>query len=140
LSVSLAAVTLGTVGLSVLGRDLLGTFGQAYAVSAYPAVVILAVSTLPLAIKDHWISIQRISGNVRQGAVVGVGTLVLEVLASYFGALFGGIVGLSTARLCVLAAQALLMIGPVLGAMTRPPAQSLPGLPGPAVSRARVQR
>jgi O-antigen/teichoic acid export membrane protein len=142
LFVSTSAAVLGTAGLWLLGRDLLGTFGQAYAVTAYPTVVILAASTLPLAVKDHWISLQRIRGNVRQGSIVGLATLALEVLASCVGALTGGVVGLSLARLFVLGAQALIMAGPIVAAMTHPPAgASVAGLPSPPpVSQARIEQ
>ena len=99
----------GTAVLTAGGGLLLTAFGDRYASEAYPTVALLAASTLPLAVKDHWIAIHRVRGSVRRGAVVGVMALALEISAAAYGAALAGIEGLALARLAVLVLEAAFM-------------------------------
>ena len=120
LALSAAAVVLGTAVVWLMGRPVLSLFGEGYAAAGYPAIVILAATTLPMAVKDHWISLQRISGNVRRAAGVASGGLVVELLASILGAALGGVVGLAAWRLVAVTLQASLMAAAVLRATVHP--------------------
>lgn len=133
LTLSLAAVVLGTLLIWILGRFALALFGEGYASSGYPAIVILAATTLPMAVKDHWISLQRISGNVRPAALVALGGLALELSASILGAALGGLAGLAAWRLGAVSLQAAFMAVSVLRAAASQPMQrDEPGAPSPA--------
>jgi hypothetical protein len=79
-----------------------------------------------MAVKDHWIAIQRVRGAVTSAAVIGVGFLVLELVAAGIGAANGGLVGLAAARLAVLVAQAA-VLAPIVYRWL------FPGGTGPAV-------
>ena len=137
LGIAAGVSMLGALVLTVAGRQLLGAFGPSYA-EAYPTVAILGISCLPMAVKDHWIAIQRVRGAVTSAAVIGVGFLVLELVAAGIGAANGGLIGLAAARLTVLVAQAAVLApivyrwlfpggtGPAVGA-------SADGRPGPVV-------
>jgi O-antigen/teichoic acid export membrane protein len=125
LGVSALVVVVGTAVTAVFARSVLSLFGEAYAVAGYPAIVVLAATTLPVAIKDHWISLQRINGSVRGAAVVGLACLALELVASAAGAAVAGIVGLAVFRLGAVTLQAALMTPAVFRAMTRPPSNPL---------------
>lgn len=109
-----------TLVLVVAGRTILGLFGASYADEAYPTVVVLAASTLPLAVKDHWIAIQRVRGGVGRAAAIGVGTLALELVAAALGLAVAGLVGLAVARFAVITGQAALMAPTVIRSMSRP--------------------
>ena len=110
----------GTILLALAGQPLLGIFGGTYAESAYPAVVYLALGTIPLVVKDHWIAVQRIHGGVGRAAVIGVVALAAELGASAIGAGLGGIEGLAIARLAILVVEAALMWPDVGRAIQRP--------------------
>jgi hypothetical protein len=118
---SLLAAVVGTIVIGVGGRLLLAAFGPAYADVAYPTVVVLALSTIPLVVKDHWIALQRLHGTVGRGALIGVALLILELGAAAFGAAAAGLLGLALARLAVLALQAVMMAPVVVRAMRAPP-------------------
>jgi O-antigen/teichoic acid export membrane protein len=108
LAIAAAVSILGSLTLVLLGSALLSAFGPTY-VSAFPAVAILGISCLPLAVKDHWIAIQRVRGTVAPAAVIGMGLLVVELVASAVGAINGGLLGLAVARLIVLLVEAVFM-------------------------------
>lgn len=108
LAIAGSVSVIGTIIFSLGGQHVLGAFGPTYT-TAYPAVAILAVSCLPLAIKDHWIAIRRVQGTVGIAAVAGVGLLIAELAASAVGAANGGLLGLALARLAVLLLQAAFM-------------------------------
>jgi O-antigen/teichoic acid export membrane protein len=108
LGIALVTAVGGTIVLTLVGATLLRTFGAGYD-AAYPAVAILTLSCVPLAIKDHWIAIRRVQGNVATAAAIGVLLLAAELVASGLGAMRGGLLGLSLARFAVLAVQAAFM-------------------------------
>jgi O-antigen/teichoic acid export membrane protein len=108
LAIAGSVSVIGTIVFSLGGQYLLGAFGPTYA-TAYPALAVLAVSCLPLAVKDHWIAVRRVQGTVGIAAVVGVGLLIAELAASAVGAVNGGLLGLAVARLAVLLLQAAFM-------------------------------
>lgn len=113
------ASLLGTIVLAVIGPTLLGFFGDSY-VTAYTTMVVLAISALPVLVKDHWIAIHRVRGSVSTAAVVGVATLVMELAAAVVGALLWGLLGFAIARLLALLLQAAFM-APTLIREMRPP-------------------
>jgi O-antigen/teichoic acid export membrane protein len=106
LGIAIAVSVIGTLVLTVLGAPVLRSFGNEYA-SAYPAISLLALSCIPLAIKDHWIAIRRVQGTIGTAAIIGVALLLIELAASAAGAILGGLTGLALARLVVLALQSL---------------------------------
>jgi O-antigen/teichoic acid export membrane protein len=108
LGIGLVTAVVGTLVLTLVGAELLGVFGPSYDV-AYPAVAVLTLSCLPLAVKDHWIAIRRVQGNVASAAVIGVMLLAAELVAAGLGAMRGGLLGLAVARFGVLAIQAAFM-------------------------------
>jgi O-antigen/teichoic acid export membrane protein len=110
----------GTVVLTLFGPLILSFFGPSYVESAYPTIAILALSSLPILAKDHWIAIHRVRGSVRKAAVVGIVTVVIELGAAVLGAVWGGLVGFATARLIALLIEAAFMTPMLIKAMRRP--------------------
>ena len=119
-----AMAVAGTLVLGVFGRSILGAFGPTYAESAYPTIILLAASTIPLAVKDHWIAIQRVRGTVGRASTIGVATLALELGAAATGAVLAGVLGLALARLGILVVEAILMLPIVLREMYPTPGGS----------------
>jgi O-antigen/teichoic acid export membrane protein len=124
--VSLLAAALGTLFLWLFGAALFATFGDAYAAEAYPAAVILAASTLPLTVKDHWISVQRVRGRVRSAAAVASASLVFELACATIGAVVAGVAGLAIARLGSLLIEAAILL-PGVAQAARIPGSMTPG-------------
>jgi O-antigen/teichoic acid export membrane protein len=116
LGLSTVAALAGTAVLALAGEQLLAAFGDTYR-AAFPTVAILALSCLPLVVKDHWIAIQRVHGGVGMAALVGVAALIAELVAAGIGAANGGLIGLAVARFAVLTAQAAFMAIPVYRAL-----------------------
>ncbi|HEV7200456.1 MAG TPA: hypothetical protein VGO32_06610 [Candidatus Limnocylindria bacterium] len=126
------ASVLGTIVLSVLGPRVLGVFGSSYE-TAYPVLLILSISALPVLVKDHWIAVHRVRGSVSKAAVVGVITLAMELAGAVVGALWGeqlgfALLGFAIGRLVALLVQAAFML-PMLISVMRPPAGGTPVTP-----------
>jgi O-antigen/teichoic acid export membrane protein len=117
IGLSAVAACGGTAALALVGEPLLRVFGESYAATAYPTVVILAASALPLAVKDHWIALQRIRGTVARGAFIGVALLAVELTVSAYAAMTAGIAGLAVARLAILLVQAAAMLPSIYRAL-----------------------
>lgn len=128
LAMTTAAAVGGTAILALAGQPLLTIFGGSYAEAAYPTVALLALGTIPLVVKDHWIAVQRLRGGVVRAAVIGVGALVAELIGAAVGALLAGLEGLAVARLGILLVEATFMAPAVYRAVQRPPGAAL----GPA--------
>jgi len=124
LGMTTAAAVGGTVILALVGRPLLSTFGGSYAEMAYPTVALLALGTIPLVVKDHWIAVQRVRGGVVRAAGIGIGALIVELAAAVVGARMGGLEGLALARLAILTIEAALMAPEVYRAVQRPPLEA----------------
>ncbi len=120
MAVTAAIAVLGTGVLVLIGHPLLGLFGPRYAEVAYTTLVLLALSTLPLLIKDHWIAVQRLRGSVLRAGGIGFATLVAELAAASLGGLLYGLEGVALGRLLVLFVEAIFMAPRVVRAM-RPP-------------------
>jgi len=116
LTVSLLASLLSVITLAIAGRLILSSFGDPYTDDAYPAAVVLAASTLPMAVRDHWITIQRIRGKVRAAATVGVLTFTAELAVAAVGAVVAGVIGLAIGRFIVLLLEAGAMLPVVINA------------------------
>jgi len=92
---------------------LLGLFSPTYAQIAGPSLSILGLSVFPIAIKYHYVSIQRLDNRMfRASLLVGFGCL-LELAGAIAGGVYGGLLGLSIGWLIGLSIEAVLM-GPVV--------------------------
>lgn len=109
MGISTAAALSGTLVVAVAGEPILRIFGASYAAAAFPTIIVLAASTIPLVIKDHWIALQRLRGSVGGAAGIGVITLGAELVAAVVGAVMAGLLGLAIARLIILMLQAVFM-------------------------------
>lgn len=114
---SIGTVGVGLAALLLLGGWILSLFGPTYRAEAGASLALLAVLSVPLVVKDHWIAIERISQGVyRASLILALGGL-LEIVAAYIGAVNGGLVGLTTGWLLVTGLEAVFMLPKVYGAL-----------------------
>jgi O-antigen/teichoic acid export membrane protein len=126
---------LGTcIGLSALiailigGEWVLRIFGRSYADQASLTLRLLAISVLPLMIKNHYIALRRTQKKIlNAGIVVGVGAVV-ELAGAALGARLGDIPGLSIGWLIGLSLEVAWMLPTVLSVVW----QRAPRVPQPA--------
>lgn len=96
---------------------LLGLFSPTYAQIAGPSLSVLGLSVFPIAIKYHYVSIQRLDNRMfRASLLVGFGCL-LELAGAIAGGVYGGLLGLTIGWLLGLFIEAVLMVPVVLGCL-----------------------
>jgi O-antigen/teichoic acid export membrane protein len=111
-----ARITMGlAIGASVMvtsvlllgTTQMLGVFGHAYTEQASWCLRILALGAFPRIIKDHYVAICRIRGQVRLATLPMIVGSLLELGLAVLGAHFAGLFGLSLGWLIALCVEAL---------------------------------
>jgi O-antigen/teichoic acid export membrane protein len=115
------------VSILVAGDWVLRIFGRSYADQASLTLRLLAISVLPLMIKNHYIALRRTHKKILSaGIVVGIGAIV-ELTAAGIGARIGDIPGLSIGWLIGLSLEVAWMLPTVLAVIRgRGPAPAKP--------------
>jgi O-antigen/teichoic acid export membrane protein len=129
LSLAAGAALVSAIGLWVLGPFVLRIFGAGYAEVAGGALVALPLTLFPLAIKAHYITINRVRGTVLAASVLVSLGAVLELVGAYVGASLGGLLGLGFGVLAATLLEAIPMLPTVFATIIRPnlPRQSIVG-------------
>lgn len=92
---SLLISVAANVGIIVLGGLILKIFGAAYADNARTALIVMCLGGLGLIVKDHHVTLARVTDSVGREAVL-IGVLsVGEIVGAAVGAKLGGLTGLS---------------------------------------------
>ncbi len=119
LTLTLCALTAvgAVVGLALLGGLLLSVFGATYA-DGQRLVVLLALSSLPAIVKNHYHVLLRIHGRLRLAVVTCAMGAVAELIAASMGYRAGGLPGLAIGWLAAQLAEAALMALPIPGLRT----------------------
>ena len=110
------ALGLGIVTSLVIwvGAELiLGIFGTEYAEQGSWTLRIMALGIFPLIIKDHFVAICRITGQIPRTAMIGLVGSGLELGAAALGAWLGGLNGLAMGFVLALTLEAAYMGRPV---------------------------
>lgn len=120
LTVSLAFVACVLVNsvLIVAPKQALELFGHNYSEQAAWSLRILSLESLPFIVKNHYIALSRIRGQVTRTILVTIGTGLLELGGSAAGAHFGGLNGLSLGWFSAMCIEAICM-SPVVYAAAR---------------------
>ena len=103
-------------------RTILEIFRQSY-IDAAPAMAILGFTTLPSAIKAHYVAIARVRQQMRQAAVRTSVAALVEVAASTAGAVLYGVTGVALGLLSAYVLEVLLL-GPTVISTIRSPCPS----------------
>lgn len=103
---SLLAAAAANLAVLPLGGWVLRVFGEEYAANGRAALVVLCLAGLGLVVKDHHVTIARVTGDVgREAGLVWVLT-VLEIVGATLGALAGGLTGLALGWLAAVTVEA----------------------------------
>lgn len=129
LRVSLAvsmALGLGTgLGLLLFSPFILGLFSPAYPALAGTGLKVLGFGVLGVAIKYHYVALQRFAGQMASASVVLSIGCVVELLATVMGGKLGGLTGLTQGWVAAVFLEAAVMAPAVISA-ARADATSLP--------------
>lgn len=109
LGLSLVACLLANVVFLLGARQILDLFGHAYAEQASWSLRILGLVAFPVIIKNHYIAVHRVQGQLTQAMLpIAAGTF-LEVGVSVLGAYLGGLIGLSLGLMIAVCIEAVYM-------------------------------
>jgi O-antigen/teichoic acid export membrane protein len=97
-------------GLMIGADHILGVFGPAYAAQGGPALKILGIAIFPVAIKFHYIAIQRLSNSMASASLVLFAGAIVELAAASFGARLGGLEGFVEGWVVAIYLEALVMV------------------------------
>ena len=122
-ALSFAAAAAAAVGVVLLGRLVLGWFGEQYVIDGGTTLVILTLLMFPLTIKVHFANLRRIEGRTINGASYVLAGGVLELVGAAIGAQLGGIDGVALGVLVAIAIEALVMGPTVFRALRGSPRQ-----------------
>jgi O-antigen/teichoic acid export membrane protein len=95
--VAIAVLLLPAIGVAIaFGRDLLGLFGPAYADHGYGLLVVLALSAIPDAVTNIYVTVLRVQGRLAAAARLTVSMAALCLVLGWlllppFGIVGGGI-------------------------------------------------
>jgi O-antigen/teichoic acid export membrane protein len=93
---------------------ILSLFRPSY-VSAATAMAILGFSTLPSAVKAHYVAIARVRGYMRQAATRTSIAALVEIAASVIGAILYGVTGVAIGLLAAYVLESILLGPTVIG-------------------------
>lgn len=108
---SLAACVAANLVLLPLGGVVLRVFGSAYANNGHTALLLLCLAGFGLIVKDHHVTIARVTGHVGREAMWVWGLTVCELVAATVGASLNGLTGLSQGWLLAVVLEAV-VFGP----------------------------
>jgi O-antigen/teichoic acid export membrane protein len=110
---SLAACVAANLVLLPLGGVVLRVFGSAYANNGHTALLLLCLAGFGLIVKDHHVTIARVTGHVGREAMWVWGLTVCELVAATVGASLNGLTGLSQGWLLAVVLEAV-VFGPLV--------------------------
>jgi O-antigen/teichoic acid export membrane protein len=113
MAVATATSVVGFLALLVCAPYIMRFFGSDYTAHGVVALRVLALSGLPLVVKDHYVALRRVQGRTGSAArVASVGT-AFELGAATAGGILYGLTGVCVAWVAMLIVEALLLM-PVL--------------------------
>jgi O-antigen/teichoic acid export membrane protein len=110
---SLAACVAANLLLLPLGRIVLHVFGAAYASNGYATLVLLCLAGFGMIVKDHHVTIARVTGQVGREAVLVWLLTGCELVGASVGALLNGLTGLGEGWLLAVVLETM-VFGPLV--------------------------
>jgi O-antigen/teichoic acid export membrane protein len=117
LSLALGACVLANCVLLVAPTQVLALFGHSYSEQAAWSLRILSLESFPFIIKNHYIALSRIRGQLVRTTLITMVTGLLELGAATTGAHLGGLNGLSLGWLAAMSIEAIFMSPAVYAAV-----------------------
>jgi len=96
-----------------LGGLVLHIFGAAYADNGHTTLVLLCIAGLGLIVKDHHVTIARVTGRVGREAALVWALTALELVGASVGAVLDGLTGLAEGWLAAVVVEAV-VFGPLV--------------------------
>jgi GT2 family glycosyltransferase/O-antigen/teichoic acid export membrane protein len=121
----LSGVAVATL-VHVAPNFLLGLFSSEYAQIAGASLSVLGLSVFPIAIKYHYVSVQRLDNRMFRASLVVAFGCLLELAGAIAGGVYGGLMGLSTGWLLGLSIESVLMAPAVVGHLMASRSQPAP--------------
>lgn len=121
LSISIGFSLVAFLALVIIAHPLLSIFGSHYADSAVAPLRILALASVLLVVKHHFVAVSRVKRRIKQALPVVWGGGVLQLVLAGAGAEVGGLTGLSFGWLAAVSLEALAMSPVVVGGLRRAP-------------------
>jgi O-antigen/teichoic acid export membrane protein len=109
LALALVASVLASGVLLLGAKQILALFGHAYAEQAALSLRILSIAGFPLIIKDHYIAVCRVKGQLAYALVLVTAGVILELSAAAFGAHLDGLTGLTIGWVIAVSIEAVFM-------------------------------
>ena len=116
-SLALVACLLANCVLLFAPTQVLTLFGHSYSEQAAWSLRVLSLESFPFIIKNHYIALSRIRGQLPRTILITAGTGLLELSAAAIGAHLGGLNGLSLGWLAAMSIEAVCMFPTVYRAM-----------------------
>jgi O-antigen/teichoic acid export membrane protein len=110
---SLAACVAANLVLLPLGGVVLHVFGSAYASNGHTTLVLLCLAGFGMIVKDHHVTIARVTGQVGREAILVWGLTVCELVAASVGASLHGLTGLGEGWLLAVVLE-VVVFGPLV--------------------------
>ena len=138
LGLAFVACVLTNVVLLFGARQVLELFGHSYSEQAAWSLRILSIESFPFIIKNHYIALSRIRGQIGRTILITIATCCLELGAAAVGAHFGGLNGLSLGWFTAMCIEAAFMSRAIYSAarfvkMSPPDAASAPDAIAPTL-------
>jgi O-antigen/teichoic acid export membrane protein len=109
LSISVVITLLANVVTFIGAQQLLGLFGDAYAIQATWSLRMLGLAAFPLLLKNHYVVLCRIQNQMVQALLPMLVGFLFELGGAALGAYLGGLTGLSLGWVIALGIEAVLM-------------------------------
>jgi O-antigen/teichoic acid export membrane protein len=110
---SLAACVAANLVLLPLGGLVLHVFGSAYASNGHTTLVLLCLAGFGMIVKDHHVTIARVTGQVGREAILVWGLTICELVAASVGASLHGLTGLGQGWLLAVVLE-VVVFGPLV--------------------------
>jgi hypothetical protein len=107
LRASLAACLVANLLVFPLGGIVLRLFGSAYTENGHTVLILLCLAGFGLILKDHHVTVARVTGNVGREAMLVWTLTFCEFVGAVVGARLNGITGLAQGWLVAVAIEAL---------------------------------
>lgn len=117
LSLALVACLLANCVLLIAPVQVLALFGHSYSEQASWCIRILSLESFPFIIKNHYITLSRIRGQIMRTILITTGTGLLELGGATLGAVIGGLNGLSFGWFLAMLIEAICMSPTVFNAV-----------------------
>lgn len=114
LGISLVIGLVANTFLWVGAEPVLHLFGAAYAAQGSESLKILGLAVFGLSIKDHYVAIRRITGQLSGAVVLVTAGGLAELIMAALGATMGGLSGLAVGWMIGVYIEAILMARPVI--------------------------